>query len=96
MMNCKQICNEICSDMQERIETAITFREDWVTYEKKYGTAVVVIETGYERKNGWMFLDTQVEVLHDDDTHKSPLLKEAIEKTLPSWVEIEQQMDFLQ
>jgi hypothetical protein len=99
MKNYKQICQEVASDVQAMIEEAVTFKNDSITYEKEFGTASIIVETGYERKNGWLQPYTIVVVMHDDCCHTSPRLTEAIEKALPDWYniekKIEEQMEYL-
>ena len=99
MKNYRQICKEVAGDVKAKIETAVTFHEDSVTYEKHYGTAGIIVETGYERKNGWLYPYTNVVVLHDDCCHTSPRLTAAIEEALPDWStierNIEEQMEYL-
>lgn len=99
MKNYKQICREVASDVQAMIENAVTFHDDSISYEKVYGTASVIVETGYKRKNGWLHPYTIVVVMHDDCCHTSPRLTEAIERALPKWSDIEktieEQMEYL-
>ena len=100
MKNYKQICREVASDVQAKIENAVTFHEDSFSYEKVYGTASVIVETGYRKENGWLKPYTMVVVLHDDCCHTSPRLTAAIESALPDWSKIErnieEQMEYLQ
>ena len=99
MKNYRQICQEVATDVQAAIENAVTFREDSISYEKIYGTASIIVETGYRKENGWLKPYTMVVVLHDDCCHTSPRLTEAIEKALPDWSKIErnieEQMEYL-
>ena len=99
MKNYRQICKEVAGDVKAKIETAVTFHEDSITYEKKYGKAIVYVETGFERKRGWLVPFTIVDVLHDDCDHISPRLTAAIEEALPDWStierNIEEQMEYL-
>lgn len=100
MKNYRQICREVASDVQAKIENAVTFHEDSICYERVYGTASVIVETGWKHKNGWLHPYTMVVVMHDDCCHTSPRLTEAIEKALPNWSKIErnieEQMEYLQ
>lgn len=100
MKNYKQICKEVAGDIQGMIEDAVTFHASSVTYEKSFGTATIYIETGYQSKDGWLLPFTTVIVTHDDGSHNSPRLTEAIEKALPDWTKIENnielQMEYLQ
>jgi hypothetical protein len=99
MKNYRQICREVASDVQAMIEDAVTFKNDSITYEKEFGTASIIVETGYEHKNGWLHPYTIVVVMHDDCCHTSPRLTEAIERALPKWSDIEkiieEQMEYL-
>lgn len=99
MKNYRQICREVAADVQAAIENAVTFREDSISYEKIYGTASIIVETGYRKENGWLKPYTMVVVLHDDCCHTSPRLTAAIESALPNWSKIErnieEQMEYL-
>ena len=100
MKNYRQICREVATDVQAAIENAVTFHEDSISYEKIYGTASIIVETGYRKENGWLKPYTMVVVLHDDCCHTSPRLTAAIESALPNWSmierNIEEQMEYLQ
>jgi hypothetical protein len=99
MKNYKQICREVASDVLAMIEDAVTFHVDSISYEKEFGNASVIVETGYKKKNGWLHPYTIVVVMHDDCCHTSPRLTEAIERALPKWSDIEktieEQMEYL-
>ena len=99
MKNYRHICREVATDVQAAIENAVTFREDSISYEKIYGTASIIVETGYRKEDGWLKPYTMVVVLHDDCCHTSPRLTAAIESALPNWSNIEktieEQMEYL-
>jgi len=99
MKNYRQICREVATDVQAAIENAVTFHEDSISYEKIYGTASIIVETGYRKEDGWLKPYTMVVVLHDDCCHTSPRLTAAIESALPNWSNIEktieEQMEYL-
>ena len=100
MKNYKQICKEVAGDVQAKIENAIVFHEDYILGEYQYGNALIIVETGWKRKDGWLHPYTDVVVMHNDCCHTSPRLKQAIEKALPEWSKIENnielQMEYLQ
>ena len=100
MKNYKQICKEVAGDVQAKIENAIIFHEDYILGEYQYGNALIIVETGWKHKDGWLHPYTDLVVMHDDCCHTSPRLTQAIEKALPEWSKIENnielQMEYLQ
>lgn len=100
MKNYKQICKEVAGDIQAKIENAIIFHEDYILGEYQYGNALIIVETGWKQKDGWLHPYTDVVVMHDDCCHTSPRLTQAIESSLPDWSKIENnielQMEYLQ
>lgn len=89
MKNVRQICKEISQYAYTMIDSAIQFGAVSVEFEKRYGSASVIVEIGYRNRHGWQVPFTDVVVLHDDCCHTSPLLTAAIEKALPVWSDIE-------
>lgn len=96
-MNKKEtIIKEISSAMRDAIIDAVSFNESKVEKEFYYGNAFVVVEMGYEMKNGWLIPVTEVNVLHDDDMHRSPLLEGAITEALPNWDKLEKEYGYVE
>lgn len=96
MKNLKDICKEISSAMRDKIIGAVSFNEYYVYKEFVYGDAIVSVEMGHEKVNGWLAPIKEVNVLHDDDTHKSPLLESAITEALPDWDKLEKEYGYVE
>ena len=82
--------------MRDAIIEAVSFNENRVIKEFVYGEAVVAVEMGYELKNGWRTPVKEINVLHDDDAHKSPLLESAITEALPDWDKLEKEYGYVE
>lgn len=96
-MNKKEIIiKEISSAMRDAIIDAVSFNENRVIKDFVYGDAIVSVEMGYEMKNGWLIPVTEVNVLHDDDTHKSSRLESAITEALPNWDKLEKEYGYVE
>lgn len=93
MKNVKQICSELAAKVKREIEQAIEFDYYSATVEEQYGTACIQVYSHLEERNGWMIPETDITIFHDDDSHKSPLLAEAIKQAIPSWEQVEIQID---
>lgn len=93
MKNVKQICQELAAKVKREIEQAIEFDYYSATVEEQYGTASIQVYCHLEERNGWMIPETDITIFHDDDSHKSPLLEEAIRKAIPSWEQVEMQIE---
>lgn len=111
MKNLKDICKEISSAMRDAIIDTLSFNvyrveneylcgdslnEHYVYKEFVYGEAIVSIEMGYETVNGCLAPLKEVKVLHDDDTHQSPLLEIAITEALPDWDKLEKEYGYVE
>lgn len=79
------ICNEVAQELREQMATAIECGHDELSYEKEYGSALVIVEIYQRRVGGWLTTFTDVVVAHADARHQSPRLTEAISKALPDW-----------
>lgn len=90
------IIKEISSAMRDKIIDAVSFNEYYVFKEFVYGNAIVQIEMGHEKMNGWLAPLKVVKVLHDDDAHKSPLLESAIMEALPDWDKLEKEYGYVE
>ena len=85
MMNYNQICNEVATELREKMAEAIECGDEALQYEKEYGTAFISVDI-YQRKiSGWWMTFQDVTVAHEDAHHQSPRLTEAISKALPDW-----------
>ena len=90
------IIKEISSAMRDAIIEHVSFNEHYVYNEFVYGDAIVQIEMGHEKVNGCLAPIKEVNVLHDDDTHKSPLLESAIMEALPDWDKLEKEYGYVE
>ena len=90
------IIKEISSAMRDAIIEAVSFNENSVIKNFVYGDAVVSVEMGYELVNGWLAPVKEINVLHDDDAHKSPLLESAITEALPDWDKLEKEYGYVE
>ena len=90
------IIKEITKVMRDEIIDAVSFNEKKVDKEFVYGDAIILIVMGYEPKNGWLIPLKEVNVLHDEDTHKSPLLESAITEALPDWDKLEKEYGYVE
>lgn len=90
------IIKEISSAMRDAIIEAVSFNEYYVFKEFVYGDAIVSIEMGYELVNGCLAPVKEIHVLHDEDTHKSPLLESAITEALPDWDKLEKEYGYVE
>lgn len=90
------IIKEISSAMRDAIIEAVSFNEYKVEKEFVYGAAIVSVVMGHELVNGWLAPVKEINVLHDDDTHKSPLLESAITEALPDWDKLEKEYGYVE
>lgn len=90
------IIKEISSAMRDAIIEAVSFNENRVIKEFVYGEAIVNIEMGYELVNGCLAPIKEINVLHDEDTHKSPLLESAITEAMPDWDKLEKEYGYVE
>lgn len=90
------IIKEISSAMRDAIIEAVSFNEFKVEKEFVYGDAIVLVVMGYELKNGWRTPVKEINVLHDEDTHQSPLLESAITEALPDWDKLEKEYGYVE
>lgn len=79
------ICEQVAADVKDIMQTVIEADETNVSYEKEVGDAMVIVEVYQRRVNGWMMTFTDVVIAHEDCRHRSPLLRKAIEKSLPDF-----------
>lgn len=93
MKNVKQICSELAAKVKREIEQAIEFDYYSATVEEEYGTASIQVYCHLEERDGWMIPETDITIFHDDDSHKSPLLEEAIRQAIPSWEQVENEIE---
>ena len=85
MMNYNQICKEVATDVKDMMVSAIEKGEDSLSYERYYGEGIVVVEIYQRCIGGWLTTFTDVVIAHSDCRHSSPLLRQAIESSLPDW-----------
>ena len=85
MMNYNTICNEVAQELQEKMKIAIECGDEALYFEKEYGRAFVAVDIYQRRVSGWWMTFTDVVVAHEDASHQSPLLTDAIKQALPDW-----------
>lgn len=90
------IIKKIASAMRDEIIEAVSFNVHKVDREFVQGNATVLIVMGYELVNGGLAPIKEVKVLHDDDTHKSPLLESVITEALPDWDKLEKEYGYVE
>lgn len=92
MMNYQTICTQVAAGVKDAMQTAIAEGEQDMTWERYFGTAVVIVEVAQRNVNGWLQTYTYVTVAHEDAHHQSPRLRSAIAKALPDWDEEERRI----
>lgn len=92
MMNYQTICTQVAAGVKDAMQTALANNEKCMTWERYFGTAVVIVEVETRKESGWIFTHTYVTVAHEDAHHQSPRLRSAIAKALPDWDEEERRI----
>lgn len=86
MKKLEKICNEIAAKMEKEMLEVLEFGYQSIFFDAQFGTAWVEVETTFEKmRNGSLYPNTEVSVMHQDDNKKSPLLEKAIYEALPTW-----------
>ena len=86
MMKVNTICQEMAEGVREEIRQAIMDGKDIVEYTKEYGDVVVMVGV----RSYWPYICCVVS--HEDSSHKSPRLENAIEKAVPDWYSVEREI----
>lgn len=85
MKKLQSIIYDVLVDVRKDMEKAILMGANGIHYEREYGDAYIDVEIYKEKRNNYIFENSEVLVNHIDTKHKSPLLEQAIKDALPSW-----------
>lgn len=80
------ICREVADGVREGIRQAILDGKEIVEYTKEYGDVVVMVGV----RSYWPYICCIVS--HNDGSHKSPRLEQAIENAVPDWHSVEREI----
>lgn len=84
------ICSEIAAKMEKEMLEALEFGYQSIFFDAQFGTAWVEVDMTFEKmRNGSLYPNTEVSVMHKEDNKKSPLLEKAIYEALPTWEHVE-------
>ena len=86
MVNIQTICKDMADGVREQIREAIMAGDDIAEYTKEYGDTVVVVGV----RSYWPFICCVVG--HEDGSHKSPRIEQAVEDAVPDWYSVEREV----
>ncbi len=93
MTNLEKIIETITTKVREKIEDAIEFDYRDYMVEEIYGKAWIQVEGGVQCVNGWLLPYADVTIFHEDNSHESPRLEQAIKEALPKWEDVERSLN---
>ena len=91
MKKLEQIINKVVNKVKVGMDDALEFDYKNVCVEEIFGNAWIQVECGLNLANGWLIPYADVTVFHDNNSHESPRLEEAIKAALPTWDEVEKE-----